>query len=296
MKRWLTEPFLHFLVGGGVLFAVYAWLNHAGPAVGPETRQVRIGAGEVRWLTETWVRQWGRQPTSDDLRSLVANLVKEELLSREARELRLDENDTIVRRRLAQKLEFLLQDTARLGDPSEAELRTFFDASPEAYRTEPRLSFTQIYFSRERRPDAVKDAAAVLARLARAPSTDTAELGDRLLLEAEFRDADRRTVASAFGPEFARAVFALRPGGWQGPIESGYGVHLVRVARVDPGRRHPFAEVRAHVLERWREQRQRESEARFLTRLMEKYQVVVDDSVKSVIGPLTVTPVTSAPR
>src|SRR4029453_14274542 len=113
MKRWLTEPFLHFLVGGGVLFAVYAWFNHAGPAVGPETRQVRIGGGGGGGLPETGVRQWGRQPASDDLRRLVANLVKEELLSREARELRLDENDTIVRRRLAQKLEFLPREHPR---------------------------------------------------------------------------------------------------------------------------------------------------------------------------------------
>ena len=93
----------------------------------------------MRWLTETWVRQWHREPTAEELRVLVSNLLKEELLSREAREMRLDEGDTIVRRRLAQKLEFLLRDTAKLVEPTEIELRSLYDAAPDAYRTEPRV-------------------------------------------------------------------------------------------------------------------------------------------------------------
>ena len=296
MKRWLREPLLHFLVGGGVLFAVYAWLNPSTPVAGPGPRQVRIGAGEVRWLTETWVRQWHREPTAEELRVLVSNLLKEELLSREAREMRLDEGDTIVRRRLAQKLEFLLQDTAKLVEPTETELRSLYDAAPDAYRTESRVSFTQIYFSRERRDDASKDAADMLTKLATASTADVGELGDRLLVEAEFRNADRQTVASAFGPRFAEAVFALRPGAWHGPVESGYGLHLVRVSEKDLGRRRDFAEVRAEVVERWREQKQRESEAGFFERLMEKYDVVLDDGLKSIIDPRTIKPVAGTTR
>jgi hypothetical protein len=296
MKRWLREPLLHFLVAGGVLFAAYAWLNPSTPAAGPGPRQVRIGAGEVRWLTETWVRQWHREPTAEELGVLVSNLLKEELLSREAREMRLDEGDTIVRRRLAQKLEFLLQDTAKLVEPTETELRNLYDAAPDAYRTEPRVSFTQIYFSRERRSDASKDVAETLTKLAAASTVDVGDLGDRLLVEAEFRNADRQTVATAFGPRFAEAVFALRPGAWHGPVESGYGLHLVRVSEKDPGRRRDFAEVRAEVVERWREQRQRQSEARFFKRLMEKYDVVLDDGLKSIIDPRTIKPVAGATR
>jgi len=296
MKRWLKEPLLHFLVGGGVLFAAYAWLNPSVPAAGPGPRQVRIGAGEVRWLTETWVRQWHREPTAEELRVLVSNLLKEELLSREAREMRLDEGDTIVRRRLAQKLEFLLRDTAKLVEPTENELRNFYDAVPDAYRTEARVSFTQIYFSRERRNDASTDAADTLAKLAAASTADVGDLGDRLLVEPEFRAADRQMVASAFGPRFADAVFALRPGAWHGPVESGYGLHLVRVSSKDPGRRRDFAEVRDQVLDRWREQKQRESEAGFFKRLMEKYDVVLDDGLKAVIDPRTIKPVADTTR
>jgi len=284
MRRWFGEPLLHFLAAGALLFGAYAWLDRAAPAAEP--REVRIGAGEIRWLTETWARQWGRQPTSDELGMLVTNLLKEELLAREARELRLDENDTIVRRRLAQKLEFLVQDTARLAEPTEHDLRRFHAAHPDRYATAARVTFTQVYFSRERREDAAKDAGAALAKLSAAAPPDPAALGDRLLLDAEFAGVDQGAVAGAFGSDFARAVFALEPGGWHGPIASGYGVHLVRVARAEPARRREFAEVRAQVLEHWREERQRESEARFFAALLEKYDVVIDERVKPLVGPL----------
>ena len=185
---------------------------------------------------------------------LVSNLVKEELLAREAREMRLDENDTIVRRRLAQKLEFLVKDTARLAEPSEEELRRFYDASPNDFLTEPRISFSHTYVD----------------------VGTNVPAGQPKLLESEFRDADRQTVAATFGPQFARAVFDLPPGAWNRPVESGYGMHLVRIVATQPARRRDFAEVRPFVLERWREQQQRDAEARYFERLMAKYKVVVE--------------------
>jgi hypothetical protein len=285
--RWFRDPLLHFVAGGALLFAVYAWLNPAAPGADAASRQVRIGAGEVKWLATTWQRQWGREPTGEELRELVSNLLKEELLSREAREMRLDENDTIVRRRLAQKLEFVLQDTARLGEPGEEALRRLYDAAPEAFLTRPLVSFTQIYFRNERR----SDAAAALPKLIGASPAEAARVGDRLLVEAEFHDADPQTVAAAFGPQFARAVFELQPGAWHGPLESGYGLHLVRVAAAQPARRREFADVRPLVLERWREQQQREAQTLFYRRLMAKYEVLIDDNVKSLVGePLNVVP------
>jgi hypothetical protein len=289
--KWLRDPLLHFAAAGALLFVIYAWLNPAAPGSDAASRQVRIGAGEVKWLATTWQRQWGREPTQEELRDLVSNLVKEELLSREAREMRLDENDTIVRRRLAQKLEFVLQDTARQGEPSETQLRRFYEASPKAFLTQPRVSFSQVYFSRERRKDAARDAAAALPKLVGASPAEAARMGDRLLVETEFRDADPQTVAAAFGPQFARAVFELQPGKWHGPLESGYGLHLVRVAAAQAERQRDFADVRPQVLERWREQQQREAEAVFYRRLMAKYEVLVDDNVKALLGaPLNLMP------
>lgn len=287
MKRWVKEPLLHFLIAGVLLFGAYAWINPSAlNANQGQQRQIRIGEGEVRWLSETWARQWHREPTSEELRDLVSGLVKEELLSREARELRLDEGDVIVRRRLAQKLEFLLRDTARPADPQEDELRRFYDSRPERFQTAAQVSFTQIYFSPHRRKDAVTDARNALARLSGPRPVEAATLGDASLMESDLRDADEATVAAVFGPGFAREVMTLTAGVWHGPITSGYGLHLVQVTRANAPGRRAFDEMRPAVLDAWREWQQRETEQRYFQRLMQKYEVVIDRNIEERFGPL----------
>jgi hypothetical protein len=284
MKRLLKEPLLHFLVLGALLFAVYSWLNRSLPDNKSAAGTVRITSNEIAWLKETWSRQWQREPTRDELRGLVTDFLKEELLAREARALGLDQNDTIVRRRLAQKLEFLVQDTSSLAEATEGDLRRFYDANPERFQTDAHISFTHVFFSREKRAAAATEAKAALDDLAR--GAHPADFGDRLLVDSEIVDADMQSVAGQFGQEFADAVFTLKPDAWNGPIESGYGLHLVRVSEVKPAKRREFSEVKTQVLEYWREQRQRQDNEKYFASLLKKYDVIVDDSVKPLIGPL----------
>ena len=278
MNRWFREPLLHFLIAGGVLFGAYAWLNPSSPGLfGPESRQVRIGEGEVRWLAEMWSRQWQREPTPEELRGLVTGLLKEELLSREARELRLDEGDTIVRRRLAQKMEFLVQDTARLAEPDERELRRLYEGARERYQTPSRVSFTQIYF---------KNDAGAREGLDRLRTRSAGELGDPSILEREYTRADAQEVTSVFGSGFAGEIFALEPGRWHGPIASGYGFHLVRVAERLAAEPRAFDDVRAQLLDEWSRAEEARAHEKFLDGLLKKYDVIVDASVRPHIGPL----------
>jgi len=271
-----------FLIAGSLLFGGYEWLNRAAPA--PETEgPVRIGDGEVRWLRETFANQWRRGPTGEEMKDLVATLVEEELLAREARGLGLDQNDTIVRRRLAQKLTFLVEDTSRIADPSEDELRRFYVEHATRYRTEPRVSFTHIFFSPERRPQAEDDARALLAMVSAASGQrDKLPQGDPLLLEDTYADVDQQAVASVFGADFARAIFALTLGRWSGPVKSAFGVHLVRVTGVRAAEPRRFEEVRNTVTDDWRRDRERETKAAYLAKLRDKYGVVIDGSAKSL--------------
>jgi parvulin-like peptidyl-prolyl isomerase len=273
MGRWFNEPLVHFLLLGGLLFGAYGWLNRGDSE---EPRVVRMTSAEVTWLKETWARQWQREPSDEELRGLVADYLKEELLSREAREIGLDENDTIVRRRLAQKMEFLVQDTARLAEPGDDELRRLYDSRRDRYQTPARISFTQIYFK-------TKDAARKGREELVARRTD--ELGDQTLLERDYTETDEQTVTNLFGSEFAQKVFSLELGQWQGPVGSGYGFHLVRVSdRVDQKPR-AFEEVRSQVLEEWHRVQQAKANEQFLAVLVKKYDVVVDETVRPLIGP-----------
>jgi parvulin-like peptidyl-prolyl isomerase len=298
--RVLKEPLLHFLAIGAVLFGAYAWLNRDANEAG--VPPVRLAETDVRWLKETFALERQREPTQEELRGLARGFVKEELLARQARELGLDKDDIVVRRRLAQKMTFLLQDNSRRAALSDEELHRLYEAqrgefradqartdqaAPRTLFTRPRISFAQIYFSRDQRADAAADARQALRELSRldAPAP-AAEIGDRAAFKSEFRNADERAVANQFGATFAAKVFALEPGPWQGPIESSQGFHLVRVTGVMPAQLRPFDEVRQQLVELWQEQSQRENEERYFVELLKKYRVVPDESVKALVGPL----------
>lgn len=277
MKRIFSEPLFHFLLAGLCLFLAYSWLNReAGPD--ERSRIVRISQADVTWLRETWVRQNQREPDDQELRTLITEYLKESLMAREATELGLEDNDIIVRRRLAQKMEFLIRDTANLAEPSEEALHQLYE-STRTRGAGARISLTQIFFKSE-------DAAIQgLKRVAR----DSANLGDRTVLESEYEGIDSQGVASVFGKEFSERVFPLPTGEWQGPIASAYGFHLVLIReRQDPEVR-TFEEVRPQLVEEWQRIRQEEARKQFYAELFQKYEVVADDSVRSLIGPLAQT-------
>lgn len=286
MKRWLREPLLHFLVAGGLLFGVYGWLNGDRDMSAP--RVVRITPAEMNWLKESWTRQWQRPPNEQEFRGLVDGYLKEVLLAREAKEMGLDEDDTIVRRRLAQKMEFLVQDTLQQTEPGEEELRAFYDKARERFQAPARVSFTHIYFNRERRGErAAVDARSALLQLSKpGAGPNPAELGDRFLGQYDFAAVDEQAVASALGPAFASQVFAATPGNWQGLIESGFGLHLVRVTEQQIAQPQDFAAVREGVLTLWRQQRAQQGLDAYFAVLHKKYDVQVDASISALVGPL----------
>jgi hypothetical protein len=280
----LREPLLHFLVLGGLLFALHSALDKDRDAE-PDGRSpaVRITAADTEWLKAMWARQWHRSPTDEELKGIVVDYVTEEVLSREARELGLDVDDTIVRRRLAQKMTFLIDDTIRTSEPPESELHELYVKRPDLVRTPARVSFAHVFFSREHGDDRAARASVALAALSDV-SVEPADLGDRLLLGHVFVDQDEQSLTNLFGAAFARAVMSAEPARWSGPVESGYGLHLVKVTGVQPSRARAFAEVRDQLAQEWHRERQETSKAQFYDRLMRKYQIVADPAIRVLLG------------
>lgn len=282
LLRAVKEPLLHFAAISVMLFALHAWWNPDGSGEA-KLAQVRIDDGDVDWLAHAWSRQWQRQPQRDELRALVTAHLKEELLAREALALGLDVGDSVVRRRLAQKVEFLVQDTARRTEPTEDQLRRLHAEEADRFLEPERLSFTHVYFDSTRRRQAAADAQNALAALAPGQA-DVTHLGDPLLLDAEQSEVDQPAVAARFGAEFARSVFEIEPGAWHGPIASGYGLHLVQVSARFPTRRLDFAEAREQVLDAWHRQESERRESEYFEALLKKYDVVLDGVAGSLIG------------
>jgi hypothetical protein len=274
-------------LAGAVLFGAYAWMNRSTESSNASrTTQIHIRAGDVQWLTENWTTQWQRPPTRDELRGLILDYLNEQLLAREARALGLEDDDVIIRRRLAQKLTFLIDDTMRRAEPTENELRQYYEANAQRFRSPARISFVHIYFNPQRRADALSDATDALKLLLQAGAAPpVAEAGDRLLIESEYRDETGQSIANAFGPDFARAVFALDTDAWSGPIESGYGLLLVRVSARREARLPALSEVSTRVVEEWRREQEQSAKERYLGELRKKYDVVADEEVKALIAP-----------
>jgi hypothetical protein len=284
MKKLAREPLLHFLVLGALIFAVNGWREGQRPPTESKTARIEVTAGTIAWLSEGFSKQWHRAPDARELRGLVSDHVREEVLYREALAMGLDRNDTIVRRRMAQKMEFLGQDIAAAVEPDEAMLRKFFEGNKARYAKAARVSFRHVYFSKDRRGDRLDaDAREALVALSRGENEET--VGDPFLREHEFADADETDIASALGREFAAQVVTLPAGEWRGPIASSYGVHLVRVSERAEPQAMEFEAVREAVARDFSEERRIAANSDFIRRLEQRYLISVDEAALNGAAP-----------
>jgi len=253
MRRLLREPLLHFLLLGAALFGIYE-LTQAGRTAPASSKQIQFTLDELAQLALLFQSQWRREPTPEELAVLIENKVQNEVLYREALAMGLDKDDEIVKRRMAQKMQFLAEDVAAAREPTTAELRSWFEENSAKFAQPPRLSFRHLYFSTDRRGTRARnDAEQALAKLAGQPQDAkvAASLADSFMFQNYYRDRAPEFVGKEFGPQFALAVAKLAPGSWQGPIESGFGWHLVFVDTMIPGRVPAFEEVEPDVKTAW---------------------------------------------
>lgn len=275
MRRLLREPLLHFLLIGTALFLLYDAAN-GGRSDAP--REIVISEARIEALAESFAAVWMRPPTAVELKGLIDDYVAEEVYYREAVAMGLDQDDTVIRRRLRQKMEFISEDIANSIEPADAQLEEFLAQNAGKFVQPAELSFRQVYLSAERRGDAVRaDAEKLLGELqaGRGPA-DPAEAGDATLLPETMEAASPQAIANAFGEDFARQVDEAPVGQWSGPIESAFGVHVVRVDQRGAAMAPTLGEIRPIVLREWQaEQRHRQNES-FLAALRGKYEVRVE--------------------
>ena len=261
------EPLLWFLLAGALIFLASEWWS--GSTGRPLL--IEISDGQVQSLKDKWQAQMGRSPTDSELNSLIEDRVREEVLYREAIELGLDREDTIIRRRLAQKMTFLLEDTLKLTEISEHTLKEYFAGQQQKYRIPALYTFTHLYFSATGQDSASR---AEDARRRIAEGAEAGSLGDPFMLSRSYAQRSIDEIARLFGSEFAQALGTLSPGDeWQGPIDSSYGYHLVHLET----RRDPIMPSIEDVIDRVRtdylaDQRRKLNESRYRD-LRSRYQV-----------------------
>jgi hypothetical protein len=274
LKRILREPLVHFLLLGALLFLWSAWQGGGGAG----SNRIVVTPGVVEHLATGFSRTWQRAPNEIELKGLIDEHVKEEIAVREALAMGLDRDDVIIKRRLRQKLEFLLVDDAAAAPPTDAELKAWLERHPEAFRVEPQASFRQVLLRADRRGAAARsEADQLLARLrAGGPEVATQNLGDASMLPPETPLQPLREVANTFGQDFADALTKIAPGQWSGPVESSFGLHLVLVRESSKGAAAELSPVRPLVeSEVLAERRKAELQALY-ERLLAKVSVSID--------------------
>jgi hypothetical protein len=275
LRSLAREPLVQFLLLGAALFAVDAWLRP--PASPSGATEIVVSEAHIRNLAQNFSRTWQRPPTREELDGLVETHVREEVFYREAVALGLDRDDTIIRRRLQQKMEFVSEEAAALAKPTDEDLAKYLAANTEAFRVEPRVSFAQVYLdSRQRASRLETDARRLLDALNSAKPPDPAQTGDRLLmLEPRYENIDQRELERLFGASFAEAVVKQPIGRWTGPVTSGFGAHLVRVDAVTPGTTPSLDKVRPLVEREWANVKRQEFSKAFYDKLRAKYRITV---------------------
>lgn len=270
-RRWWQEPLLWFALAGLLLFWVNAQFN-----ADETNNRIEVGPLVEQRISDQWQVQMGRLPSAEELQGLVDQWVKEEVYYREALRLGLDANDTIVRRRLVQKLTFLTEDIATAEEPNEAELIQHYEQNAQQYQQPARYSFRHRYFSADRRAEAETEAKAALEKLANAPAQGeaTRNLGDPFMLQLAFAERSQRQIADLFGREFGEALPDLSSGQWVGPVQSAYGWHLVYITAVLPERQQPLAEVRDRVAADLTLSKRQSANVRYYENLLSNYDIV----------------------
>ena len=287
VKKLIHEPLVQFLAIGAGLFLLSGLFGGSSvPQSGQTGRpsgKIVVTPGQIEHLTAQFTRTWQRPPTEKEVKGLIDDYVLDEVSYREAMAMGLDRDDTTIRRRLRLKLETLNEDIAAASPPTDRELQDFLERHSDSFRREPEVALRQVFLSTDRRArntDANADARDLLVRLrAAGPDADLEGLGDPLLmLPNDVPLSTGSEIGKLFGGEFGRNVVGLAPGRWEGPVRSGYGLHLVLVTKRKPGRLPPLSEVRKEVEREWLFARKKEVQAAIHKKLLERYTVVVERS------------------
>jgi hypothetical protein len=284
MRELFKKPALHIVILGLIVAA--AILIAKGPPTADASRRVVVTGADLLQQRAAFMRTWQREPTADELRGALKQHIRQEVLYREALAREYDRDDLVVRRAMQQKMEFLAASQAMQEPPTEEEIEAFFALRRERYRLPAVLSFSQIYLSADRRGAGVEQAAIdLLARLRsdEPMADDLMSYGDAIMLDTTYLEQTEREVSATFGEIFGEAVVRLPVGEWQGPVSSGYGLHLVKVTERQESRLPEWREVAGRVVSDMEFEARASAKDQLYQEIAQNYEVFLDNDVRAFL-------------
>ena len=279
--KFVREPLVHFLIIGAVLFVLYGLWGQQDSE--ENERTITITTGEVAWLADAWEKRWNRPPTPEERQGLVDQYLREMILYREAVAMGLDRDDSVIRRRLAQKLEFLSNDLITPQPPTDEDLQAYFAEHLDRYQSPDLVTMTHVFIDPDKRGDqTLEDAETIKQQLIalKEPPHDAQSYGDSFMLQGYYPERSEADLLKLFGSGFAKSVFELEPQQWHGPVLSGYGTHLVYVHDHQQPEPPAFADVEEQVRQEWESDKREELNSQFVDSMIARYEVIIEGAAK----------------
>lgn len=273
LKLIFREPFVQFIVLGCLLFVFVYYLQQKKDK---QSLEIIVGNEQVNLMIVNYKTQTGNLPTKQQLDAMIDNYIKEEISYREAKKMGLDKDDEIIRRRLSQKFDFLQTDLTEIAPPSEADLLKFYTVNPNLFQTEATVNFSHIYFSTDKSSNSLAKQKAVLVLqqlkitgLQRAP-----EKGDRFPLQYDYTEQSALDIRQNFGDKpLLDSLFSAPVHTWVGPVQSGYGWHLIYISKRAVAGGMAFNEVKEEVKIKYMEAMKLAQNKKAADKLREKYLI-----------------------
>ncbi|HUU26069.1 MAG TPA: peptidyl-prolyl cis-trans isomerase [Methyloceanibacter sp.] len=273
LSKVIREPLVHFVLIGAAVFGLYALVS--GDELDNARDRIFVTEGRVQQLAQVFSKTWQRPPSPEELRGLVDAYIKEEVYYREAIKLGLDRDDTLIRRRMQQKMEFVTEPADALLQPGDDTLRDYLDAHKADFRVEPRFAFEQVFLNSDKPGEAGLARAEQALKVVKASDGSPADVGDPTLLPGKMPISPLAGIERNFGETFAANLTDLPENEWAGPIKSAYGLHLVRVTKRIDGYDPKLADVRDAVAQKWRTEKRDDFQTQAYDQLLAKYDVVL---------------------
>lgn len=274
LKKFITEPLVHFLVIAILLFIIFEQLN----AQDDNPNTITISQGRIEQIKQSFLARWNRAPLAKELENATHHYAINEMYIREARALNMDRGDKVIDRRLRQKIEFLIEDLVTTKEPSNTELMQFYQQHINKYQTQAMLSFQQIHLSIDGNKNELQQKIALQKQLIEQGKTPQGELK---LLPYQVTSKNVVQIDRLFGNSFSKKLMLAPLSSWYGPIESSHGVHFVLIEQRSPSINKSFESIKSTVLTDWQYKNLQHAKASFEERLLKSYTIEQEPAAKA---------------
>jgi len=227
----------------------------------------------------------GRYTALDKRKELLDNLIRVEVMAKEAEKRGYDQDPEVVRVKKQQMISKFLQkdfeSRLKVEDVPDADVDKYYKEHPEEFNRPDEVRVSQILLKDKAKAEKV----AVEAR--KGDRNDAKPFRELVTKYSEDEDSKARggdltsfDKASTLYPKpVIEAAFALKEiGDVSAPVKSDSGYHILRLMQKRPGFSRPLAEVKRQIQQRlFRDVRTRALDA-FVADLRKKYAVTIDEA------------------